>query len=325
MPKRMRFIPFCALLLSLACNQPFDPRAPLEQQMVLYSVLSTDRNAQFVRVYLNYMPSDFDPSAYTTDNAVKDALVSIADPSKTYQLRDTLLSRPDTSRYKFPIHMYVLRPFIPLYGRTYNILAQSPSLGTVSASVVVPAKPKLSMALGANVILDNPRLRPPDLPITFLVQLSDIAKGYIARLFIYYDVLKGSEWVEERIEIPITSADSTSYSMDLPLYPRMTASTSTSQLGIVYRTGYYRGVIGRLTFTTYATNKIMYKWLVLVLLQAEKNLFSYYSSVHGYQDPWSIRLDEPVYSGVNGGVGIVGAYTLDSLVYPLPENFFGNR
>ncbi len=325
MLKRMRFILLCALLLSLACNQPFDPRAPFEQQMVLYSVLSTDRNAQFVRVYLNYMPSDFDPSAYTADNAVKGALVSISDPSRNYQLRDTLLSRPDTSRYKFPLHMYVLRPFIPQYGRTYNVLAQSPSLGTVSASVVVPAKPKLSMALGANVILDNPRLRPPDQQILFSAQLSNIAKGYIVRLFVYYDVLKEGEWVEERIEVPITSADSASYSLDLPQYPRMTASPNTSQLGIMYRTGYYRGIINRVTFVRYVSNNLIYKWVVLVLLQADKNLFNYYSATHGYQDPWSIRLDEPLYSGVNGGVGMVGAYTLDSLVYVLPEDFFGNR
>jgi hypothetical protein len=44
-------------------------------------------------------------------------------------------------------------------------------------------------------------------------------------------------------------------------------------------------------------------------------------TTHTYGDPHSIRLDEPVYSGVTGGVGVMGAYTLDSLVHILPENF----
>ncbi len=37
------------------------------------------------------------------------------------------------------------------------------------------------------------------------------------------------------------------------------------------------------------------------------------------------RLDEPLFSNVSGGFGIFGAYTLDSLVHLLPENFRYNN
>lgn len=38
-----------------------------------------------------------------------------------------------------------------------------------------------------------------------------------------------------------------------------------------------------------------------------------------------MRLDEPAAYNVRGGVGLVGAYAVDSLVYLLREDFYGNR
>jgi hypothetical protein len=84
-------------------------------------------------------------------------------------------------------------------------------------------------------------------------------------------------------------------------------------------------MIKQLTTVRYASNKIIYKWVVFDVLQADQNLYDYYASVQEYRDPRSIRLDEPMYSRVNGGLGFAGAYTLDSLLYVLPENFPGNR
>jgi hypothetical protein len=64
---------------------------------------------------------------------------------------------------------------------------------------------------------------------------------------------------------------------------------------------------------------------VYQLLQIDKNLYSYYLTTHSYNDPHSTRLDEPFFSDVVGGVGLVGAYTLDSLMHILPENFAFDR
>ncbi len=60
-------------------------------------------------------------------------------------------------------------------------------------------------------------------------------------------------------------------------------------------------------------------------MQAEQNLYSYSSAVRQYRDPRSVRLDEPMYSNINGVVGLFGIHAVDSLVYTLPENFFANR
>ena len=71
--------------------------------------------------------------------------------------------------------------------------------------------------------------------------------------------------------------------------------------------------------------RIIFKWATIVVLQTDKNLYDYYSVSHASRDPFSIRLDEPMVSQVTGGLGMIGAYSVDSTVNLLPENFWGNR
>ncbi len=126
--------------LLLACNQSFDPRAPLDQEMVVFSVLSTDRQVQFVRVQQSYMSPTYDATSYTSDNSVTDAIVSIRASNGLYFLTDTLLARTDTSRYKFPLRAFVLNPFIPRWGESYQVIVQSLLYGVATATVVVPGR-----------------------------------------------------------------------------------------------------------------------------------------------------------------------------------------
>ena len=307
-----------------ACNEPFDARAPLDDQMVVFSVLSTDRTTQIVRVQESYMPSGFDPMSYTTENSLKDAIVSINTTNGSSRMRDTLLELPDTSRYKSSPRAYVLNPFTPQFGATYEIVVQSAHHGVASASVIVPNQSKVTISSTVVQVLDRPNTSSLDTRIVFVAQLSGNSKGYVCRLYLYYDVLKGTRWVEERVEVPITSSDSSSYSLDFPRYPRLAVTPATSQVGLIYRNGYYRGIINKVN-SQYRSNRLIFKWATFVVLQADKNLFQYYGAIHADQDPYSIRLDERMVSSVDGALGMVGAYSLDSLVNLLPSNFWGNR
>ncbi len=134
---------------SLSCDNVFDPRAPLQQQIVVYSVLSTDRDAQFVQVQTDYMPPGYDPLSSNSDNSVSGALVSIETGGRIYRFRDTVISRSDTSRYKFPIHVYYLSPFTPQRGKSIQVTVQSATYCQVSASAIVPDKPKITLDAGA--------------------------------------------------------------------------------------------------------------------------------------------------------------------------------
>lgn len=326
-PRKLLVPGVLLLISSLSCDQPFDPRAALDHQIVLYAILSNDRAEQYVRVEQNYMPQGSDPAQDTSNTALSDVIVTLKESARLYRFRDTVISRPDISRYKFPMQMYVLSPFIPEHGEAYNVLAQSRSMGMAYSTIIIPTAPTLDIGYPATVIFQNPISRGPGELLQFSAQLSSLAKGFIARLYLYYDVLKGSEWVEERVELPLGSweTDPNYYGFDLLYYPQMTASPPTGLFSSTYKNGFLQSIIKQLTTVQYLNNKIVYKWAVFVVLQADRSLFDYYTSIQEYRDPRSIRLDEPSYSRVNGGLGFAGAYTLDSLVFVLPENFPGNR
>lgn len=318
-------LPICLLLFATGCNQPFDPRAPLKPQLVVFSVLSNDRTAQFVRVESNYMPVGFDPSTSLSDNAITDALVILKDSLHTYQFRDTVIERQDTTRYKFPIHVYGLPSFTPQRGGAYKLTIESPTMGTATASVTIPARSRIFMDNRLESFFRYPELNKPDVAIPMEAQLSGYTQAYIGRLYVYYDVLKGIEWVEERVEVPLSAMDSVGYNLIFPRYPDLTLLSGEQHVNMIFFNGYYLATIKERTFGRYEKNKIIYKWSVFVLLQTDLNLYNYYSSVHEFRDPRSIRLDEPIYSNVKGGTGMVGAYTVDSLVVILPASFMGNR
>lgn len=324
MPRSVAFRVICLSFLFASCKDSFDPRAALDQKMVVFSVLSTDRDIQYVRVQTDYMPPGFDPLSYTSDSFLSDAQVSLKDSSKTYLFRDTIVARSDSGRYSFPLRAFYLGRFTPQRGKSYNLVVQSPSLGKAYATVIIPGKPRITITAEVVQIIDRPDRYVQNVPIIFIVQLSTLSKGYVARFLLYYDVLKGTEWVEERVEIPISSADSSNYSLDIPKYPDLAVSPNTSQIGLVYRNGYYKGILNILN-ERYKNTRIIFKWATLVVLQTDKNLYDYYSVTHASRDPFSMRLDEPTVSKISGGLGMIGAYSLDSLVDILPENFWGNR
>jgi len=155
--------------------------------------------------------------------------------------------------------------------------------------------------------------------------MSSGAKGYLARLTISYDVLKGTQWVAETVELPIATADTIAYSLEHAIYPQIAPNITSGVLDIAYSNGVLLNVIKSLTLVKYKDNHIVFKWIVFTLVQLDENLFNYYNAVHEYRDPRTVRLDRPMYSEIKGGIGFVGAYTADSLVFLLPTNFSGNR
>ena len=308
-----------------ACNQPFDPRGPLDQKMVVFSILSTDRSQQIVRVEPDYMPNDYDPLAYTSDNSIAEASVTLKSGSLTFRLRDTTFLRSDTSRYKSPLRCYVLNAFSPEYGKSYQINVQSAQFGSVSGTVLVPAKPAISLEITSYLVLDSPLIARPEANILFPIVCGKNARAFIGRMFVYYDVVVDGEWVERRSEIPVSFKYSGTEDFQFLSYGSLTQVPTNMHAVGVYNNLFYSKVLGTLAYETYVDTKIVFNRVVFTVLQVDPNLYKYYIVTHAFNDPHSARLDEPEFSNILKGEGIVGAYTLDSLVHVLPEGFGFNK
>jgi hypothetical protein len=174
-------------------------------------------------------------------------------------------------------------------------------------------------------VFNDPQGYELDAPIKFLMTLGDSVKGYVSRLYIDYSVVRDGEWISERDEVPVLSSDPASFSLSLPIYPTMIECTGTNRLSVTFQNGYLRSVIRKVTDVTHAGEKIIFDRITFLVLQAEQNLYNYYAASQLDRDPRSIRLDQPPITKLNGsGYGLIGGYTLDSIVYPLPERFYAN-
>jgi hypothetical protein len=60
------------------------------------------------------------------------------------------------------------------------------------------------------------------------------------------------------------------------------------------------------------------------LLSFDEHLSNYYSSTHGYLDEFSIRLDETVYSNIEGGMGIFGSYYKSERLFPIYASYIAS-
>ncbi len=181
---------------------------------------------------------------------------------------------------------------------------------------------------GSFPTLSDPITAPTRAVAQFNVDLSHSAGGYSGHLYIYYDVLKGDQWVSERIEVPFSSSlTDTTYDLNWTQYQYqdLTQAPPSGRVVIQFTAGYLQTAVRYITTIRYPIENLVYKWMVLVVVQADQNLYRYFKTLQGYQDPLSIRLDQPTYSQIDGGVGLFGAYSSDSLIYVLPGNFDGNR
>src|SRR5512142_1998310 len=86
-------------VLAAGCNEPFSPRGPYTDNLVVYGVLTNRSDTQYVRVYSTYNPPSVNPLTNTSDNAQAGANVTIADDSGTFHFSQGTTTRLDKSRY----------------------------------------------------------------------------------------------------------------------------------------------------------------------------------------------------------------------------------
>ena len=297
------------LLMNSGCENNFSPKGEYRKQLVVYGVLSNRSDSQYVRVYTTYNVSGFDPAEHTTDTGVRGARVTMTDDSTTYTFKETAIPRDDTSRYASNLVGYVDFPCRLRPGKKYS-LAITSDQGNATASVSIPAKGSLNN--NTPYIFLDPRKDVDDIPVS--IQLSSGAQGYLVRLFINFDVGNGQVWEHRRLEVPM-AGDSL---MVKSIYPTLTRrpNASSSSVTLVFAHDAYLGILRSLE-GQFGTRFFRLTGATFILTQVEPNLYGYYNVVNGFRDPYSIRMDQPDFTNISGGVGVFGGMVEDSIVVNL--------
>jgi hypothetical protein len=314
-------------LISFSCNQPFSPKAPFEEKPVVYSVFVTNRNTQIVRVYSNYNVSGFDPFENASEQPLAGSVVTVIGPRGTYAFRDTLISRTDTSRYKTPIPAYVSN-WRPEPMQTYILTVQSAKAGTSTATVTTPAKALNVYWYYPTDFMDYPDSIKYETGISASASVASEGNPYFVQLTIEYAVSANSGSRIEEIEVPAWATSNTSLwatdtTFKYATYPSLQISSRWG-VGMFYNKWAYRYALTQVS-NKYQGKKLTFRRVVFRLLQLDENWYSYYNTVRRAQDPMTMRLDQPDFTNLTNGYGVVGACTVDSLIHYLPADFAWNR
>jgi hypothetical protein len=299
-----------ALALVGGCENNFDPRGPYEKRLVVYSILSNRSDSQYVRIYTTYNPTGYDPAENTEDTYVKSAAVTLFDDSTTYRLRDTVITRVDKSRYTDDLGAYIAYPCRVRLGKTYGLLVACDE-GNISARVSVPGK---GLLIPNNpYILKNPdKYSTEDIAVTIMVSPS--TRGYVVRLYLDYEVRIGVNWVHKRDEIPtaVLSGSGEEIQYDYPRLTRRASDVSQPYANIRFPISIYSSFYKKIQ-DQYGSDDFKVLSATYLLAQVEANLYKYFNLANGFQDRYSIRTDQPDFSNIQGGLGVFGAMTEDSV------------
>lgn len=312
--RRLFIILLAAVAQLSACKESFEPKGLYEEKVVVFAILTTLSDTQYVRLYKTYNPSGFNPLEYTADNAIAGAQVSITDGSKVFPFRDTTIVRTDKSRYQTEIKAYVAYRFPVERGKTYSLSVQVEPGNVIRTELTVP--PDATMRSDNFFILINPFAFNDAIDLKCF--LSPLTRGYVVHTFVEYDLRVNNSWTTRREEIPLGIRNYVDCKNYDPVYPQLQRRKAGQPELSLYSVSSYLTTLKKIWNSNPFTDVRM-KQVVFELTQFDRNLYDYFNIVNGFRDEFSIRTDEPDYSSIPGGLGIFGALTKQSLVVSIPE------
>ncbi|MBI2620127.1 MAG: DUF4249 family protein [Ignavibacteriales bacterium] len=308
-------------LTTLGCETDFNPKGPFLDRIVLYSVLTPASNRQIVRLETTYNPPGFNPLEHTSTRQIMNAQVSVSWDSSVVVLRDTLIQRNDGARYRDSIKAFVASPLTAFRGKTYAIAVIAPTYGTLTAATTVPGNGTVDVALSGRVILTNPISFRED--IQAIAFVSSLAEGHRVQMYVEYEIASATPVIVAMEEVPIVienQRDCLTFDAVYPILRRRTRADGQESWEFPHQN--YVAILRKI-LKMHEGQMVNFRRVVLVLVQADRHLYRYSSLVNGFQDEFSIRVDQPNYTNVEGGLGLFGSFTLDSASIALPSSFSG--
>jgi hypothetical protein len=294
-----------------ACEQPFSPEGPFLDRTVVFSLLAARSDTQFVRVYRTYYPPNDNPYGVDGDTPDTSAQVLISDGTRSVRLNDTVLTRGDGSS----VHSYVAYPFRIEPGQTYSLSIGASGRAEAHSSTIVPGEG--SVLIQKSEVLSDLRSHLGE-GILMEVTLSLQAVGYIPRLAVEFQVVSTGTVLEREVPLILRTPDEENKN---PVYPDIMRAETAPKGPIV--------IIYSLSAYAYTLRKIQEDfrevWFTRAkcyLVQTDQSLYYYYNIANGFRDSYSIRMDQPDYSNIEGGLGVFGSYNVDENSYSLSSYIF---
>jgi hypothetical protein len=297
MMRALSILLFLTLLL-MGCNQPFEPNGPLDSTLVVYCLLSSWSDTQYVRLSTTF--------ASPPEPEIRNAAVTLTGGGNVISFRDTTVLWRDTAGNSSPTNVYVAYN-APVRGNlVYQLHASTPSGLTASSSITALPLPFFALKPGATrgfFVLSR----------TF----NSMSGAAILHFYLDYYVLVNNGWVLHTEEVPTRryldaeGNDAFEYPSFSPVGTLVSAGTDVSIDSTLFQITRSR-VLKR-----YVPAPVVYLDIRFVLTQIDGILYNYYYLNNGPVDNSSIRLDVPDFTNISGGLGVFGSRSEVILILPL--------
>jgi len=197
-------------------------------------------------------------------------------------------------------------------GKTYFLTVNSPVYGTLTASTRIPNTGAIDIDIDSRFSLTTPDQGSADISIFTTPSLS--TEGHAIRVSVEYElpVANPGVIVTEEVPLDITNyQDCTHFDAE---YPRVRRKELVGGRELwKFRLENYRRTLVRI-LKAHEGSVVDFKRVYVELVQTDEHLYKYFSVVNGFQDKFSIRVDQPNYSNIKGGLGVFGSFTSDTTV-----------
>ncbi|NWF50719.1 MAG: DUF4249 family protein [Ignavibacteriaceae bacterium] len=282
-------------LLFVSCEEDFSPRSEFKERYILNCILRTDTAFQTATILRSYNVPGYDGYANTDDPFITAADFRIWQGDNVYKLRDSSIQRSDTSRYNTPIKFYYLKNFQPASNDSIAVRVVLNNGKKLFASTRIPSEIKFG--------LDSDKSLPPENKSTFIFtwQSEELFTYYLPRLRFFYEKKTDSTTTLMSKVVPIKFVQNGNQWE--PVYPIISSNNK-----IIYQNSALDSAMAEISKGDPNKNNYKIFGANLELLVFDRNLTNYYSSINGFLDDFTIILNEPDYSNIEGGFGIFASY-----------------
>lgn len=271
----------------ISCSEDFSPYGEFIQQYSLNCIIKIDSTRHIATFSRSYDVRDSDPNDITFDPFISGASIQLIYRDSTYTLKDTVIQRTDTSRFKFDQKAYYVDGLKPASPNQIEIRAITPDGKILSSKInLVPSQ----------YITNSPAFLGVNDNMSFQWQPYIEGLWHLPRLLIVYTKLDESPGRIYKVEVPTTFINNAPY---YPVLSRMTGVTFLKET-IEYE-------MRKISENDPLKNNYKFFYLTFELLTFDEYLSSYITLAGGF-DELSIRLDEINYTNIKGGYGIFGSY-----------------
>lgn len=285
-----------------ACDNSFNPKEDFKKKYIVYAIIKADSTEQRLFLSSTYDVSGYDPKTNSIDPAIKNATVFLYNESTSVIMSKDSTKRNDTLMYKTFFPYYVTKSIKkPIADNQISLKILLQNGEQISAKTTIPSRMTIQ---SPGIITLNKTSK--DSFYTYKYQWNtsnnqNLSSFFIPKLRIVYSYSNNGKTIQSDCEIPYM------YCYNDPKYP--IATKQNNQL--YYQYSILRKINELSTFYSSSNFKILKIYFELMTL--DKELSQYYSSVNGFFDDLSIRLDAKAYSNITNGIGILGSYRVDRI------------